>query len=133
MRARESETDQAAALAATAGARRALATAVWPEEPRQPEVRTPVPGPRSQQLQQHHGRFQDPRSIMFVQDPDRSIGNYIADADGNLLLDLYNQIASIAVGYNNPRILAAAASPEWARYTHRHTHFLSLSLWLNDS
>jgi len=53
---------------------------------------------------------------MFVQDQEHSVGNYIADADGNVLLDVYNQIASIAVGYNNPRILRAAASPDWARY-----------------
>ncbi|OKO99926.1 4-aminobutyrate aminotransferase [Penicillium subrubescens] len=36
----------------------------------------------------------------------------IADLDGNKLLDVYAQIASIPVGYNNPHLKEVAQSPE---------------------
>ena len=35
-----------------------------------------------------------------------SRGNYVVDADGNTLLDMYSHIASLPVGYNNPHMLA---------------------------
>ena len=49
-------------------------------------------------------QYQDSRAAFIVQDLDRSIGNYIADDDGNILLDMHNQTASISIGYNNPNL-----------------------------
>ncbi|TIC67402.1 ARM repeat-containing protein [Wallemia mellicola] len=43
----------------------------------------------------------------------KSSGNYIVDADGNTLLDAFAQIASIAIGYNNPALIELAKSEEF--------------------
>ncbi|BGP16197.1 4-aminobutyrate transaminase [Rhodosporidiobolus nylandii] len=60
------------------------------------------------------GRFQDPRAHTIVADYQKSKGNYIVDADGNELLDVFAQIASIAVGYNNPDLIKLAKTDEFA-------------------
>ncbi|TPX52698.1 4-aminobutyrate---2-oxoglutarate transaminase [Synchytrium endobioticum] len=60
-------------------------------------------------------KYQDSRAAYFAFDIENSIGNYIADADGNKLLDVYAQIASIAIGYNNPKLFEAAKSDKWVR------------------
>lgn len=84
-------------------------------EPRKPAVRTKVvPGPKSLALLQELDNYQDSRAAFFVQNLQKSVGNYIADADGNMLLDMYCQIASISIGYNNPTLLNAAKSKKWA-------------------
>lgn len=54
----------------------------------------------------------DTRSLNMMTDYKQSYGNYIADLDGNLLLDVYAQIASIPIGYNNPALARAAASED---------------------
>jgi 4-aminobutyrate aminotransferase/(S)-3-amino-2-methylpropionate transaminase len=56
----------------------------------------------------------DTQNVNMMADYQRSLGNYLADPDGNVLLDVYAQIASIPVGYNNPTLLRAAGSPEMA-------------------
>ena len=91
------------------------ASHLFPDEPATPYVSTSIPGPASETLLQQLNQYQDPRAAFFVQDIAKSIGNYIADADGNVLLDMYCQIASISIGYNNPNLLAAAKSDRWTR------------------
>jgi 4-aminobutyrate aminotransferase/(S)-3-amino-2-methylpropionate transaminase len=89
---------------------------LFPNEPVQPKMTTEtLPGPKSLQILKRLDKYQDPRAAFFIQDIQASLGNYIADVDGNKLLDTYCQIASIAVGYNNPNLLKAAKSDKWAR------------------
>lgn len=92
----------------------ALPQPFFPNEPPGPQVNTAIPGPKSKRKIAELDRFFDTQNVNMMADYDKSCGNYIADADGNLFLDVYAQIASIPVGYNNPSLLRAAASPEMA-------------------
>ncbi|KAL1887557.1 4-aminobutyrate transaminase [Ceratocystis pirilliformis] len=77
----------------------------------EPSVSTAVPGPQTQAAIQALGEVFDARAVQIVADYDKSEGNYLVDVDGNRFLDVYSQIASIPVGYNNKRLIAAASSP----------------------
>ncbi|KAJ3037938.1 hypothetical protein HDV00_001217 [Rhizophlyctis rosea] len=88
---------------------------LFPNEPKHPNIRTPIPGPNHKAILKDLDKYQDPRGVVLVQDLEKSLGNYFVDADGNVLLDTYSHISSIAVGYNNPILLEAAKSDEWAR------------------
>eukprot|EP01102_Stenamoeba_stenopodia_P013202 TRINITY_DN4253_c0_g1_i1.p1 TRINITY_DN4253_c0_g1~~TRINITY_DN4253_c0_g1_i1.p1 ORF type:complete len:505 (+),score=157.55 TRINITY_DN4253_c0_g1_i1:46-1560(+) len=85
------------------------------EEPKEPKLATSVPGPVSQRLALEHGAVQDPRTSHFFVDYNKSKGNYIVDADGNVLLDIFCQISSIPLGYNHPALVNAAKSDEWVQ------------------
>jgi 4-aminobutyrate aminotransferase/(S)-3-amino-2-methylpropionate transaminase len=85
-------------------------------EPAAPKVVTEaIPGPKSKELIARMGQQQDSRHVYFFQDPQQSAGNYICDADGNVLLDVYNHISSIPLGYNHPGFLAVAETPQFKR------------------
>ena len=90
--------------------RRLLAAAhYYPLEPSAPVLVTDqVPGPKLAQILESLGEVYDNNTANFVVGYRKSIGNYIADADGNLMLDVFQQIALIALGYNNPALIAAA-------------------------
>ncbi|CDR42761.1 CYFA0S10e01948g1_1 [Cyberlindnera fabianii] len=93
-----------------------VAAKYYPDEPTAPVVKvTEIPGPESKKAIASLGEVFDTRPVYFVADYEKSLGNYIADVDGNVYLDLYAQIASIALGYNNPALIEAAKSPEMIR------------------
>ncbi|SCV00041.1 LANO_0F04918g1_1 [Lachancea nothofagi CBS 11611] len=93
-----------------------IAAKYYPQEPKVPVVKTSsIPGPESVKELAQLGEVFDARPAYFVADYEKSLGNYIVDADGNTYLDVYAQIASIALGYNNPKLIEAAQSPEMIR------------------
>ncbi|KAH6636249.1 aminotransferase class-III-domain-containing protein [Chaetomium tenue] len=81
-------------------------------EPEGPSVKTDIPGPKSKAAIAELDEVFDTRSLNMLTDYTKSVGNYIADPDGNVLLDVYAQIASIPLGYNNPALRKAAQSDD---------------------
>lgn len=72
-------------------------------EPAKPIVKTNIPGPQSLALiDELDTTTQDSRTIKFFTDFEKSAGNYVADADGNMILDANAQCSSLTVGYNHP-------------------------------
>ncbi|CEG76627.1 Putative 4-aminobutyrate aminotransferase [Rhizopus microsporus] len=91
----------------------ATTTRYFPDEPSQPTIKTPIPGPKSKEIISQLNQYQDTRSVFFIADYAKSKGNYIADADGNVLLDVFAQIASIPLGYNHPTFLELSQEPQF--------------------
>ena len=86
---------------------------IFQHEPAAPHVNDPLAlGHKSKAYIKELDEVFDTRSMNMMVDYTKSIGNYVVDADGNEFLDVYAQIASIPVGYQNPRVLEAARS--WA-------------------
>ncbi|KAK9449344.1 4-AMINOBUTYRATE aminotransferase [Limtongia smithiae] len=98
--------------APTASVSAPIASKYFPNEPTRPQLVTPFPGPKSREQLKSLDKVFDTGAAYFVADYCNSIGNYLADVDGNLYLDVYAQIASISLGYNNPKLIEAARSPD---------------------
>jgi len=81
-------------------------------EPEGPSVKTEIPGPKAKAAIAELNEVFDTRSLNMLTNYQNSSGNYIADPDGNVLLDVYAQIASIPIGYNNPALLKAARADD---------------------
>ncbi|XP_054162678.1 4-aminobutyrate aminotransferase, mitochondrial-like [Oppia nitens] len=82
------------------------------QEPNEPRVVTTIPGPNSLRLKQELDSIQLSSAIQLFVDYDKSVGNYLVDADGNAFLDIYSQISSIPLGYNHPALVKAVTDPK---------------------
>jgi len=100
----------ASAAAASSSARRGFAG-----EPTAPAMKTECPGPESKRLMADLDTIQSMPSVAFFADYDKSIGNYLFDADGNAMLDVFTNISSIPIGYNHPNMLKVFDDPEKRR------------------
>ncbi|KAK0051107.1 4-aminobutyrate aminotransferase mitochondrial [Biomphalaria pfeifferi] len=72
-----------------------------------PKVVTHVPGPKSRALAERLGQYQNVDAVHFFVDYEKSEGNFVVDVDGNVLLDMFMQIASLPLGYNPPKLIDA--------------------------
>ena len=74
-------------------------------------MRTPCPGPESERMRAQLGATQETGAVKYFVDMERSRGNYVVDVDGNRMLDMFSHIASLPIGYNNPRMLDVFRDP----------------------
>ncbi|KAF4123171.1 4-aminobutyrate aminotransferase / (S)-3-amino-2-methylpropionate transaminase [Geosmithia morbida] len=75
-------------------------------------MKTDFPGPESQRFAKELNQVFDTRALNILADYKSSKGNYLVDGDGNVFLDVFAQIASIPIGYNNPELAKAAATTD---------------------
>lgn len=67
--------------------------------------------------------LQNTDAVAFFADYDKSCGNYIVDADGNVMLDMFTQMASIPIGNTPPPTPILVTSPlKKTPLLHTYTH-----------
>ena len=76
-------------------------------------MQTEIPGPNARRAIADLDTVFDMKSVSLPANYEKSHGNYLADLDGNVLLDVFAQIASIPLGYSNPVLMKAVTSPEF--------------------
>jgi len=71
-------------------------------------MRTEVPGPETRRLMEKlSAQGGMGGAVAFFGDYQASSGCYLVDADGNRMLDMFGQIASLPLGYNHPALARA--------------------------
>jgi len=83
-----------------------------PNEYDGPIVHTQIPGPKSKELFDKLTQIQNAGAVQFFADYNKSQGNYLVDADGNVILDFMTQIASAPLGYNHPAFQKALVNAD---------------------
>lgn len=82
----------------------------------QPIIRTSFPGPKSQESIIDLVKLQGDGfkgTLKVFADFDKSQGNFMVDVDGNVYLDIFQQIASLPLGYNHQAVVNAVSSPSF--------------------
>ena len=67
-------------------------------EPAAPLMKTEVPGPKSLEVMAELGEIQSMKSVQYAVNYNKSLGNYIVDADDNTMLDVFTSISSVPIG-----------------------------------
>ena len=83
----------------------------YPNEATEPVIKTDAPGPNSKKWMEEYSKTTCTITAHFPMDIDLSLGNYLADIDGNQYLDVFTNISQIPLGYNHPALLEAAKTP----------------------
>ena len=76
------------AAAAVKNSRPTAEEPLFPGEPIGPTVKTAIPGPETKKITEDLHKVFDTRSLNMLANYNKSLGNYIADPDGNVLLDV---------------------------------------------
>src|SRR2546427_12933245 len=72
------------------------------------ELKTSIPGPRSQEILARKARvIADPLSIFLPVVIERGEGATLTDVDGNTLIDFTGGVGCLNVGHANPRVVEA--------------------------
>ncbi|HEV8562403.1 MAG TPA: diaminobutyrate--2-oxoglutarate transaminase family protein [Actinophytocola sp.] len=85
-----------------------------------PSIRTPPPGPLSQEYLARQERYESnartyPRYLPIA--VRRAQGSYVEDVDGNVFLDFLAGAGVLSLGHNHPEVVAAVRA-QLARYVH---------------
>jgi 4-aminobutyrate aminotransferase/(S)-3-amino-2-methylpropionate transaminase len=94
------------------------------------EIRTAVPGPRSEQvLRRKEQAVADPLSIYVPVVVESASGATVTDVDGNTFIDFMGGVGCLNVGHANPRV-TAAVQEQTERFLHTDFSVLPYELYV---